>query len=178
MVFIDVFFSMVITAMVFLSLTVYAKASARRARPLVARAQVKKKSNTTSIAALIVTALALSSAFTWDSQNTAYAQSGNDENFEIIKSTDNRVWRLNKKTGEVSVCTLTGDQLVCTDTSNAATPPNKTYEDIQEEAEAEQEKRDAEARAEQERQLTILDRFLDMIRELIHMSMGETAASE
>ena len=146
--------------------------AARRSTPLVSA--VAKK---TSAAALIAAGLTFGGAFVWDAQNAVYAQSESDENFEIIKSTDSRVWRLNKKTGEVSVCTLTGDQLVCTDSENAATPPKKTYEDIQEEAEAEQEKREAEARAEQERQLTILDRFLDMIRELIHMSMGETTAA-
>jgi hypothetical protein len=116
-----------------------------------------------------------------------YAQE-NGEVYEIIRSTEDRIWRLNKQTGEVSVCTLAGDNLVCTNTEDAAVPPSKTYEDIKEEeaaAEAEREaeiaaaeaERKAEQRAEQERQLSIMDRILDMFRELMHMSMEEPSST-
>lgn len=173
MVFLSVFLSVV-----FVSLAAGQILDARTRRARLATRIKNTPVKNISLAALVAAGLATGGAFFWDSQNSVSAQSTEDENFEIIKSTDSRVWRLNKKTGEVSVCTLTGDQLVCTDSENAATPPKKTYEDIQKDADAEQEKREADARAEQERQLTILDRFLDMIRELIHMSMGETTTAK
>lgn len=36
-----------------------------------------------------------------------------DGEFEIVKATADKVWRLNKRTGEISICTLEGTQLVC-----------------------------------------------------------------
>lgn len=112
----------------------------------------------------------------------------NEDVYEIIRSTEDRIWRLNKQTGEVSVCTLAGDNLVCTNTDDAAVPPSKTYEDIKEEEaaaeaqrkaeiEAAEAERKAEQRAEQERQLNIIDRILDMFRELVHMSMEEPGST-
>ncbi|MBL6933569.1 MAG: hypothetical protein ISR45_11510, partial [Rhodospirillales bacterium] len=32
-------------------------------------------------------------------------------NFEIMKATADKIWRLNKKTGEISICTLVGERL-------------------------------------------------------------------
>jgi len=71
----------------------------------------------------------------------------NDDVYEIIRSTEDRIWRLNKQTGEVSVCTLAGDNLVCTNTEDAAVPPSKTYEDIKEEEAAAEAQRKAEIEA-------------------------------
>ena len=34
--------------------------------------------------------------------------------FQIIKSTPNKIWRLNKNTGEIAVCGLQGETMVCT----------------------------------------------------------------
>ena len=45
--------------------------------------------------------------------------------YQIVKATTDRVWRLNKQTGEVAVCSLKGDSLVCTTSIQAATPPTK-----------------------------------------------------
>jgi hypothetical protein len=51
--------------------------------------------------------------------------------YEIVKATGNRIWRLNKQTGEVSVCSLHGQSLVCATSDQAATPPQKTYEEFE-----------------------------------------------
>jgi len=109
------------------------------------------------------------------------AQSGaasGEDIYEIVRASEDRIWRLNKQTGDVSVCTLDGDQLICTDTDDAANPPKKTYEQIEEEKAAAEAEREAQERAEQERQLTILDRMLDMVRELLQMSMEPAPEGE
>ncbi len=43
---------------------------------------------------------------------------GNEINFQIVKATANKVWRLNTFTGEISICALRGQKVVCT--ANAA----------------------------------------------------------
>jgi hypothetical protein len=46
--------------------------------------------------------------------------------YQIVKSTETRVWRLNKETGEIAVCDLDGANLVCTTSSDAAEVPKKS----------------------------------------------------
>lgn len=80
-------------------------------------------------------------------------------NFEIMKATDNKVWRLNKITGEISVCTLDGDRLVCTSSSEAMRPPVVSYE----ERAAERKRLDEERQASE---MKMLDRVLTAVRSL------------
>lgn len=40
--------------------------------------------------------------------------------FEIVTATADKVWRLNKRTGEISICSLEGTQLVCTPAKESA----------------------------------------------------------
>ncbi len=118
-----------------------------------------------------LTALSLTAA-----QTPAIAATEN--NYEIIRSSADRIWRLNKETGEVSVCTMEGDRLICTTSEDAAVPDKKSYEEIEEEREA-LEKERAERRAEdRERQMSMIDRMLEMFRELIAMGMENEAAKD
>lgn len=84
--------------------------------------------------------------------------------YQIVEATPDRVWRLDTVTGEISLCKLQGDRLICTHSSKAAEPPQKDYESLQEEQQAEQQ-------AEAERQLRFLDRMLEMFRELIRYAL-------
>ncbi|MEX2642917.1 MAG: hypothetical protein WD270_05660 [Acetobacterales bacterium] len=93
----------------------------------------------------------------------ASAQDG--DRYQIVKATENRVWRLDRQTGEVAVCSLTGDRLVCTTSSDAASPPKQDYEQLN------AERRQAE-QDEQQRQLALLDRLLAMFREFVRFAMG------
>ncbi len=107
----------------------------------------------------------------------AHAQSAEgtrDGIYQIVKATDSRVWRLNTQTGEIAVCTLDGENLVCTTTSDAADVPKKSYEQIAAERKAEEQKRQAEYQAQQERELKIIDKILALFRELLATAMGKS----
>ena len=97
--------------------------------------------------------------------------------YQIVKATENRVWRLNTETGEISVCDLSGENLICTTSANAAEVPAKSYAEIeaQRAAEAKQAKLDREA--ERERELQFLDNILALFRELLHTAMGKESGS-
>jgi len=107
----------------------------------------------------------------------AHAQSAEgkrDGIYQIVKATDSRVWRLNTQTGEIAVCSLDGENLVCTNTSDAADVPKKSYEQIAAERKAEEQKRQAEYEAQQERELKIIDKILALFRELLATAMGKS----
>jgi len=94
----------------------------------------------------------------------AAAQTPETGNFQIMKATADKVWRLNKNTGEISVCSLDGERMVCTSSSEAMRPPAVTYEERQAEK-----KRAVDA--EKEKNLVFFDRALAAIRSLFEASM-------
>ena len=107
----------------------------------------------------------------------AHAQSAEgkrDGIYQIVKATDSRVWRLNTQTGEIAVCSLDGENLVCTTTSDDADVPKKSYEQIAAAREAEEQARQAEKQAQQERELKIIDKILALFRELLATAMGKS----
>lgn len=94
----------------------------------------------------------------------AAAQDPEAGNFQIMKATADKVWRLNKNTGEISVCSLDGERLVCTSSSEAMRPPAVTYEERQAE-------KKRELDAEKEKNMVFFDRALAAIRSLFEASM-------
>jgi hypothetical protein len=101
----------------------------------------------------------------------AEAAAQTENNFEIMKATGDKLWRLNKTTGEIAVCSLDGDRLICTSSSEAIRPPAVTYEERQAEK-----KRLGEEKKAQE--MEFLDRALNAIRSLFEASLdnkSETA---
>ena len=86
--------------------------------------------------------------------------------YQIVEATPQRVWRLDTQTGEMAVCRLNGDRLVCTSSSEAARPQPKDYEALQ----ADQQQRE---QAEREQQLRFMDRMLAMFRELIRYALKQ-----
>lgn len=97
--------------------------------------------------------------------------------YQILKATENRVWRLNTQTGEIAVCDLSGENLVCTTTSDAAAVPKKSYEQIEAERKAEQEAADQAAAERRANELKFLDKILAFIRELIQTALGQSPSS-
>jgi hypothetical protein len=97
---------------------------------------------------------------------SAPIQAQGESTYQIVKATDSRVWRLNTTTGEIAVCTLGDEQLVCTSSTQAASPPAKSYAEL--EAEREQQAAlEAQQREERrKRSLAMLDRMLSVFREL------------
>ncbi|MDD9877882.1 MAG: hypothetical protein OXR84_10630 [Magnetovibrio sp.] len=90
------------------------------------------------------------------------------DNFQFMKATENRVWRLNKETGEVAVCTLQGERLICTTSKDAATPPPKSYAEMKA---AEKARRDKQ----HDKDMAILDRIFAFFKELITLSKDQEA---
>ena len=100
--------------------------------------------------------------------NGVHAQDGSGESggrYQIVQASPDRVWRLDTRPGVVSVCSLKGDRLVCTASSEAARPPERSYEELQ--AEERQ-----QAEAEKEETLAILDRLIALFRELVAFVMS------
>jgi hypothetical protein len=42
------------------------------------------------------------------------------DDFEIVRATADKVWRLDKRTGEISICSFEGTQLVCSPARESA----------------------------------------------------------
>lgn len=105
------------------------------------------------------------------------AEGKRDGVYQIVKATADRVWRLNTETGEIAVCALSGENLVCTSTSDAAEVPKKSYAEIEaERAEAAKTAKAAKA-AEREQELKFLDKILALFRELLQTAMGNSPSS-
>lgn len=95
--------------------------------------------------------------------------------FQIVKATDSRVWRLNKQTGEMAVCSLDGEQLICTSSANAIEVPKQSYGDRQA---AKQRSMEAEKRRREEQRkndMAFLDRVIEAVRSLVSASMEREA---
>jgi len=86
-------------------------------------------------------------------------------NFQIMKATADKVWRLNRNSGEISVCSLDGERLVCTSSTEAIRPPSITYE----ERKAERKRLDDEQQA---KDMEFLDRALAAIRSIFSASQN------
>lgn len=76
-----------------------------------------------------------------------------------MKATDNRVWRLNVHTGEVAVCTLKGDNLLCTNNAEAMRPPSQSYKEFEA-------KRATDEQARKVREMEFMDRAFTALRML------------
>lgn len=107
----------------------------------------------------------------------ALAQSGDQGKYQIVKSTENRVWRLNKETGEIAVCDLDGANLVCTTSSDAAEVPKKTYEELEAAKAAAEKEREEERQAARHQELKMLDKAMALIREFISTAVGEQSTN-
>lgn len=114
------------------------------------------------------------------SLNTAIADDAvgkRDGVYQIVKATDKRVWRLNTETGEIAVCDLSGENLVCTTSTNAAQVPQKSYEQIEAERAQAAEEAKLARKAERERELQFLDKILALFRELLQTALGKDSGS-
>lgn len=105
-------------------------------------------------------------------------RSASDDVYQIVKATEGRVWRLNKTTGEIAVCTLEGENLICTTSTEAITPPAKTFE--QREAERRQAETEAAKRREEEKakDLAFLDKALAALKSLIRAAIERDSPAE
>ena len=99
------------------------------------------------------------------------AKEMDDSVFQIIKATPSKIWRLNKKTGEIAVCSLQGESMVCTTSSQAATPPIKTYEELEADRKQAREERLA-------RDKEFLDKIIDSMKSAVQAVMEREASEQ
>ena len=105
------------------------------------------------------------------------AQSSDAGKYQIVKSTENRVWRLNKETGEIAVCDLDGANLVCTTSSDAAEVPKKSYAELEAEKASAAKAAEQQKEADREQELKMLDKAMTLIREFINTALGNEGAN-
>lgn len=122
-------------------------------------------------------AIVLATLTTVGAAAAAETPGSRDGVYQIVKATENRVWRLNTQTGEIAVCDLTGDNLVCTTTTDAAIAPKKTFEQIEADRAAAEQAAKAEQDARRDRDLKLLDKILTFFRELIRTALGQNGSA-
>jgi len=97
--------------------------------------------------------------------------------FEIVKATADKVWRLNRRTGEIAVCGMEGTRLVCAVAQETAAGKPLSAEELETRrklaAEAEQRRRDDEMK----KDLAFMDRMITLFREFVKAAMERETAS-
>ncbi len=106
--------------------------------------------------------------------------------YQIHKATKDRVWRLNRCTGTIEVCALSGDRLVCTSSQEATRPPKESYK--QRQARLRRERADAEAaerrrhadkrkydREQKDKDITLIRRIIRAIESIITATVERDA---
>lgn len=86
-------------------------------------------------------------------------------NFQIIKATETVAWRLNKKTGEIAVCKLDGDTMICSSSATAVTRENGSYEEYKA-------GKDSDEQARQAHEMAILDKVFEFFKSFISMVLS------
>lgn len=125
----------------------------------------------------ILSALAFAICAMTLSPNPSAAQSSDAGKYQIVKSTENRVWRLNKETGEIAVCDLDGSNLVCTTSSDAAEVPKKSYDELAAEKAAAAKAAEQKKLADREQELKMLDKAISLLREFMNTALGKEATN-
>jgi len=105
------------------------------------------------------------------------AQTSDSGKYQIVKSTENRVWRLDKETGEIAVCDLDGANLVCTTSSDAAEVPKKSYAELEAEKAAVAKAAEEKKLADRDQEIKMLDKAISLLREFMNTALGNEAAN-
>ncbi len=92
------------------------------------------------------------------------------ERYQIVRATEHRVWRLDKASGEITVCKLQRDRMMCANSTDAVVAPKRSYEDLQAE-------RAAKKARDRDTQIATLDRMLMLFRELVAYSIEQENAN-
>ncbi len=109
-----------------------------------------------------------------DDKPVAYPGGGD---YEIIKATPDKVWRLNKRTGEIAVCAVEGTQLVCAAAQETTGGKKLTADEMEARRKlaAETEKRRRED--EMKKDLAFMDRMIELFREFMKAAAEREAAT-
>jgi Ethanolamine utilization protein EutJ (predicted chaperonin) len=97
--------------------------------------------------------------------------------YEIVKATADKVWRLNRRTGEIAVCGMEGTRLVCAVAQETTGGRPLSAEELETRrklaAEAEQRRREDEMK----KDLAFMDRMIALFREFVKAAMERETAS-
>jgi hypothetical protein len=97
--------------------------------------------------------------------------------YEIVKATADKVWRLNRRTGEIAVCGMEGSRLVCAVAQETTGGKPLSAEELETRrklaAEAEQRRREDEMK----KDLAFMDRMIALFREFVKAAMERESAS-
>ena len=85
--------------------------------------------------------------------------------FQIVKATETVAWRLNKKTGEIAVCKLDGDTMVCSSSTSAVTKGEQSYDAYKTDKENTEKSRQAH-------EMAVLDKVMSFFKSMIALMMG------
>jgi len=85
--------------------------------------------------------------------------------YEFLKASQDRVWRLNRQTGEIAVCTLEREALLCSTSNGAAETPPTTYEELKQRDAAELAAAEEKDQQERERAMKLIDRMVEVFKE-------------
>jgi len=96
----------------------------------------------------------------------APADSTLEPTYQIVRATDSRVWRLNTRTGEIAVCSLDAEQLLCSSSNDAISPPARTYAELEAERQAQAALAMQRKEEQRKRSLAMLDLMLNAFRGL------------
>ena len=80
--------------------------------------------------------------------------------FQIIKTEHGRTWRLNTETGEITVCRLQADRMICANSTMATEMPKATPKQLESE-------RQQERLARRDEGKEMLDRFMGFFERII-----------
>ena len=105
------------------------------------------------------------------------ADSGDDSIYEVVKASENRIWRLNRQTGEVSVCTLEVERLICASSGDAATPPPQSYAEVQAERDRLAELDATQREEDRKRKLAMLNLMMQAFKGLAESGTGAASDS-
>lgn len=94
------------------------------------------------------------------------------DKYQFMKATENRVWRLNRETGEVAVCALRGERLTCIASSEA--PPRGGAERQGRNRANRAEEKAVREKQEEKNMMKILARVFGFFKEMIAISREET----
>ena len=80
--------------------------------------------------------------------------------YQIVKTEQGRTWRLDTRTGEITVCGLREDRLICASSNMATQIPSATPEQLEAERKARRDARRAESNEIFERFMSFFDRII------------------
>ncbi len=89
--------------------------------------------------------------------------------FQIVKATDTVAWRLNRKTGEIAVCKLDGDTMICSSSTTAVTKGQESYDAYKADKENSEKSRQAH-------EMAVLDRVMAFFKSMITLMMGNSGS--